>query len=499
MKIAVFALVALGISGLVAAASPDFSMAEHLLPAPSALSPEVQQYVKVPAGKVALVHVRVIDGTGSPALEDQTVLLDGSRITAVQHASINVPMGYTIIDASGLSVFPGIVGMHDHQFRTISPNMTATGSDRPRLSQEMIFSTPRLSLAAGVTTLRTTGSLEPNTDLNMKKAIDQGIYPGPHMDVTAAYLQGEAVPILTMHHLNGPEDARKLVDYWSDMGATSFKAHVAVGFSELKAAADAAHSRGRKIAGHVCAVTYPEAVAAGIDSIEHGFWYNTQFEPGKAPGQCLFEGGDKTLLAMAPGSDSARALIKLLIDNDVALTSTLAMLELAYSPNYRPRTEQQLAVMNPLMRHNYELALAERSAMTAEERAHNVAMWRRELALEKAFFDAGGLLMAGPDPTGWGDVIPGFGDQRSIEILVDGGFTPVQAIRVGTLNGAIYLGVADRIGSIAAGKNADLVLVRGDPSTNIEDIENVVTVFKDGVGYDPQKLLASVKGDYGQY
>jgi cytosine/adenosine deaminase-related metal-dependent hydrolase len=124
---------------------------------------------------------------------------------------------------------------------------------------------------------------------------------------------------------------------------------------------------------------------------------------------------------------------------------------------------------------------------------------RRDMDLQRAFVDAGGLLIAGPDPVGIADNIPGFGDQRQIELLVEAGFTPVQAIRIATLNGAIYLGRDDRIGSIAVGKNADLVVVKGDPATRITDIENIEIVFKDGAGYDPAKLLEAVKGHYGEY
>jgi imidazolonepropionase-like amidohydrolase len=119
--------------------------------------------------------------------------------------------------------------------------------------------------------------------------------------------------------------------------------------------------------------------------------------------------------------------------------------------------------------------------------------------LERAFVAAGGLLLAGSDPVGTGGLIPGFGDQREIELLVEAGFAPVQAIRIATLNGAIFLGRQDQIGSIAAGKNADLVVMKGDPATRIADIENVEIVFKDGVGYDTNKLLDSVKGHYGEY
>ncbi len=95
--------------------------------------------------------------------------------------------------------------------------------------------------------------------------------------------------------------------------------------------------------------------------------------------------------------------------------------------------------------------------------------------------------------------MPGFGDQREVELLVDAGFPPMQAIRIASYNGAQFLGLQDRIGSIAPGKDADLVVVAGDPGQAIADIEKVEIVFKDGVGYDPEALLASVRGRYGQY
>jgi imidazolonepropionase-like amidohydrolase len=125
--------------------------------------------------------------------------------------------------------------------------------------------------------------------------------------------------------------------------------------------------------------------------------------------------------------------------------------------------------------------------------------WRHDLALERAFAAAGGLLVSGPDPTGAGDVLPGFGDQRGIELLAEDGFSPAEAIRIATLNGAIYLGRQKEIGSVTTGKNADLVVIKGDPSKQISDIENVEIIFKDGIGYDSNKLLNSVSRRYGQY
>ena len=119
------------------------------------------------------------------------------------------------------------------------------------------------------------------------------------------------------------------------------------------------------------------------------------------------------------------------------------------------------------------------------------------MQLEKMFADAGGLLVVGTDPTGYGGVVAGYSNQRALELLVQGGFTPLDAVKIATLNGAKYLGRDAKIGTIAAGKQADLIVVRGDPSQRIEDVENVEIVFKRGVGYDSPKIFDSVKGQVG--
>jgi len=253
-----------------------------ILDPPAPLSAELQQYVRVPAGRIALTHVRVIDGTGAAPIEDSTVLIDGPKIAAVQPASAAVPAGYRAIDLSGASVIPGLVGMHNHMFYIARPNLDASGkAEEPLVVPQMTFSAPRLYLANGVTTMRTTGSVEPYADLNVKREIDTGHLIGPHMDVTGPYLEGGDSYFIQMHRLTGPEDARKTVAFWADQGATSFKAYMNITRAELKAAVDEAHRRGLKITGHLCAVTYPEAAALGIDDLEHGFFVNTQLDPGK--------------------------------------------------------------------------------------------------------------------------------------------------------------------------------------------------------------------------
>ena len=490
---------ALGAVALISAAPKKIDMPARILPPPAMPGKAAEPFVAVPKGKVALTHVRVIDGTGAAAQADRTVLIDGAKIVAVQAGGDAVPSGYRAIDLSGRTVLPGIVGMHDHQYYIARPNLQPNGrGDDPVMVPQMTFSSPRLYLGMGVTTLRTTGSVEPYTDLNMKRAIDTGTLPGPHMDVTGPYLEGAGSPFIQMHPLVDAAEAKRTVEYWADQGVTSFKAYMNITRAELRAAVNAAHARGIKVTGHLCSVTYPEAAALGIDNLEHGFFVNTQLDPGKQADVCSAGGGDPTLAAMTPGSAAGAALIKLLVDAHVAVTSTLPVFEDG-SPSYAILSQREVEMLTEEARTDYLYSFARVQRRSAAVKAEQATLWTNELAMERAFVAAGGLLLAGPDPTGDGHVLPGFGDVRAIELLVQAGFSPVEAIRIGTLNGAIYLGLDKQTGSIAAGKTADLVIVAGDPSVRIADLGNVETVFKDGIGYDSAKLLGSVRGRYGAY
>ena len=464
----------------------------------SELSKTVQQFVRVQGSRIVLAHVRVIDGTGAAAVEDQNVTIEGGKIAAIEKgADVAKADGLTVLDLRGYTVMPGIVGMHNHLFYIERPNLDANRhSDPPVLVPQMTFSAPRLYLAGGVTTMRTTGSVETYADLNLKRDIDAGKLPGPRIDVTGPYLEGATSRFIQMPHLTTPEQARQLVNYWADQGATSFKAYMNLTRAELKAAIDAVHARGLKITGHLCAVTYKEAAELGIDDLEHGFSVNTELDSGKKPDVCTESDGAETIARMDPNGPEAKDLIQTLVSHHVAVTSTLPVFESEAGPGRPPVRQSVLDAMTPQAREDFFLL---RQPRPAPPKIDLGTAWKHELAMERAFVAAGGLLLSGPDPTGRGDVLPGFGDQRGIELLVEAGFSPVDAIKIATLNGAIYMGRDKEIGSISAGKNADLVVIKGDPAKQISDVENVEIVFKDGVGYDSQKLLDSVRGKYGQY
>lgn len=474
------------------------SLASLFAQQPATLSPLVLKYVRVNSPKTILEHVRVIDGTGGAAIEDQNIVIENGKITAIRPGNdSSADAGTNSLNLRGYTVIPGIVGMHNHLFYVGRPNLDPSWKfEMPVAVPQMTFSAPRLYLAGGVTTMRTTGSVETYADLNLKRDIEAGQLPGPHLDVTGPYLEGPHSYFIQMHELSGPEEARDIVNYWAERGVTSYKAYMNITRAELKAAIDAAHKRGLKVTGHLCSVTYKEAAALGIDDLEHGFFVNTQLDPDKKPDECSSSAGDYTLEHMVPDGPEAKDLISSLVQHHVAVTSTLPVFEgdVAGRP---PLRQAVLDAMTPEARQDY-LYLRKRPADKPSK--HDGAMLlRRDMDLEREFVAAGGLLLAGPDPTGNGGVVPGYGDQREIELLVEAGFSPVEAIKIATLNGATYLGQQDRIGSIAKGKNADLVVIKGDPSTHIADIENVELVFKDGVGYDSQKLADSVKGRYGEY
>lgn len=461
--------------------------------------PEVRKYIVHDAPLLALSHVRVIDGTGAPARADRTVVVRGGRIEAELDAKAPVPHGARVLDLRGRTVIPGLVGMHNHLMYTASLHADEDGKLPPPgfFVTEIAFSAPRLYLAAGVTTMRTTGSIEPYTDLNIRRLIDAGTIPGPHLDVTGPYLEGKASNFPQMTALDASEQARRTVAFWASEGATSFKAYMNIPEAVLGAAIEEAHKHGAKLTGHLCSVDYRQAAALGIDDLEHGpVFTDSEFVPDRKKDVC--PSGAEIAASwekLEIDSPQVQALIRDLVARKVAITSTLPVFEAFVAT--RPmlsRKQQALMSAESLRSH---LGARAAAAASPERAAKLEAALKKEMAFEVAFVRAGGLLMAGPDPTGNGGVLPGFGDQRAIELLVEAGFTAEQAIQIGSANGARYLGKLDRIGTVEAGKNADLVVVNGDPGRRIQDIENVEIVFKDGVGYDPVKLNASVRGMVG--
>ena len=440
-----------------------------------------KQFVAISDPTIALTNLRVIDGTGQPLRRAQTIVIDNGRITEVgDGATVKAPAGARIVDFHGRTALPGLVMMHEHLFYTPDGNgLTSTPS-----------SFAPLYLAGGATTIRTAGSMVWRTDVALRSAIEAGEIAGPDIDLTSAYLDAPLLPFLRLN--SGEARGRSMAASWASRGATSLKAYEGLTRLELKGLIDEGHERGLKITGHLCATTFSEAADLDIDNIEHGIWTATDFVEDKVPDVCP---DTKTALSavLQANRSAIQRVIDKLVARGVAVTSTLAVFE-TFVTTREPAVPQALEVMAPTMRtrseqHRAELAASPHPAWSD--------LLRKEMEFERAFVRAGGLLVAGSDPTGHGGVIAGFSNHRQIQLLVEAGFSPVEAIQIATLIGARYLGRDDQIGSIERGKSADLVIVGGDPDDNIAAISAVEMVFKKGVGYDAVKLRESVRGMVG--
>jgi imidazolonepropionase-like amidohydrolase len=450
----------------------------------ASLSPAVQPFAAVTENVVALVGVRVIDGTGAPARENQTVILRDGRIEAVGPAAgTRAPAGARVLRLEGHTVMPGIIGLHDHMYYS-----SAAGGSMKIMPQ----SYPRLFLAAGVTTIRTTGSVDPYQELNLRRVINDGMLPGPDIVVTGPYLQGPSPGLLTMAPVASPEAARRLVRYWAEEGVTWFKAYTTISRAELGAAIDEAHRHGVKVTAHLCSVGFREAVALGIDNLEHGLLTNSEYAPNKQPDACPNVDDGALYGSLDINSAEVQSTIREMVQNGVSMTSTLAVMELS-SPDRVPLDPRVLEAVMPAVR---EALVSWKTSAGESPNAGQHAALRKAMEFERAFVAAGGLLGAGSDPCCL-TAIAGFADQRNFELLVEAGFTAEEAVQIMTSNGARILGMEERVGTIAAGRQADLIVLRGDLTENAADIRNVVYTFRRGLGYDAEKLRASVAGQVG--
>ena len=450
---------------------------------PDSLSEEVRKYVAVDTAVVVLTDVLLVDGTGGPPRPGQTVVIREGRIAEVgPSASVRAPAGARTLDLGGHTLIPGIVGMHDHLF------YTAAGGRAVQMS----YTGPRLYLGSGVTTIRTTGGRAPYAEINLKDRVDHGFTPGPRIHLTAPYLTG-AEGGGSMAVVSSPDAARRFVAYWASEGATWIKAYTDIRRGELAAAIKEAHKRGVKVTGHLCSVSFREAVALGIDNLEHGMLTASDFDPAKQPDVCPVEQVGE-LGQADPKGEMAREVIATLVKRGVPMTSTLAVYE-PFVANRPTRDDRTLRAMTPELRETYlklrqQIDSSGTGSVTVEGLLH-------AMAFEKAFVEAGGVLASGVDPTGIGGALAGYGDQRNYELFIEAGFTPAQAVKIMTANGAKILGVDKRLGTVERGKLADLVVLKGDLTADPSVIRNPTVVFKDGVGYDTAKLIASIEGRVG--
>ena len=465
---------------LCALTVPAFAQSGRCGDAGEALHPmraeAVARHVAYDAPQLALVGVTLIDGSGAAPLANQTVVFVDGRIAAIgEDGQVDVPAAACRLALPGRTVIPGIVGMHNHTHIPGVPLMS--------------HSAPRLYLAAGVTTIATAGSADAAGEIALASAIAAGSVPGPRIIPSAPYVTGPGG--------NGPmakpasaAEARRFVRHWAGRGAKRFKLYRHVQPGIAAAIIEEAHRHGLRVTGHLCSLGFGEAARLGIDGIEHGLLSATDFAPERAAGECV--SARSRIPALDLDGEDVRELIALLVREGVTLTATPAIIEthFAHRPQADPRT---LAVLSPALRQAYRA----RQAQLAEDPTSmfQPALLAKLFGFERRFVAAGGRLVAGPD-TGR-HVVPGFGDQRNFELLVEAGFGVAQTIRIMTANGADALGMGDELGMLRTGLRADAVVLAGDLARDPSAIRNTELVFRGGVGFDPASLLEEVQGQVG--
>ncbi|MBL4802365.1 MAG: amidohydrolase family protein [Emcibacter sp.] len=450
------------------------------------MSEEDRAHVIFSGYDILIENVQLIDGTGAAPRQNMSVLVRNGIIEKVQPSDEVLTQDYVQkIDGTGKTLLPGFVMVHEHMFYPA-----------PKLGElnAYPYSFSRLYLAGGSTTVRTAGSIAPYGDINLAKAIAAGKQPGPDIDVTGPYLEASPVIAIKQAELEGVESIARTVDYWAGAGVTSFKVYNNLSHAQLRTAINTAHSRGMKVTGHLCSITYADAAKLGIDNIEHSFAVAPDFVANKQADTCpdpreVFS----SLATLDPDGDELGTLIKLLIEKNVALTSTLPIFE-ASTPG-RPKTpDYALDLLIPELRQSYERIW---------QRIHNSALSSNYLSklmrMEKRFVEMGGTLLAGTDPTGYGGVIPGWSAVREVQLLIEAGFSISEAVKISTLNGARFLDKGRSIGSVEPGKRADLILIDGNPVHDPRQLVNIEYVFKEGIGFSAKSIFEAMKGKVGLY
>lgn len=433
---------------------------------------------------LALTNVTLVDGTGVATQGLKTLLISNGKIASILNDNEPVPESYKRIDLTGKTVTPGFVMLHEHLFY---PTGLGNYSD-------MVHSFPRLYLAGGTTSIRTAGTMAPYADLNLSKMIDEGKLLGPDIDVTAPYLNGPGLPILKVKALKGADDAERMVKYWQQEGANSYKLYMHIRQDEMKKVIELAHKHNQKVTGHLCSVTLQEAAEAGIDNLEHGFVSATDFVSNKEKDKCPPTAVVRqSLLDLPIDGPEINALINTLVKHNVTITSTLPVYE-TFTKGRPIAYPAALALMNNDTKQQY---LDTWSSIQAAENNAWIKLFKREMIWEKKFVEAGGHLVVGTDPTGYGGVVAGWSNIRAIELLLEAQFSIDHAIKIASLNGAEFLETANEIGSIEKGKIANIAIFDGDLKSNPETLRNIQWVMKQGVIYDSNALFNSMKGKVG--
>ncbi|MGG5487867.1 amidohydrolase family protein [Gaetbulibacter sp. PBL-D1] len=440
------------------------------------LSDSLKPYIKYNKDLLAFTNATIVDGTGKALKQNQTLIIKNGIFKEMGNdADIKIPHNATTINLKGKTIIPGIVGMHNHLHIPRFPDVGDVAA--------------KLYLASGVTTIQTCGAASPYNELELSKRIKDAKQVGPEIIPSAPFITGQGGnPNMII-----PRDTEHLKDtmkHWLDQGVKWFKVYRNTNPDDLKTIIEVAHNNQAKVRGHLCSITFEEATKLGIDAIEHGLNSTSDFRTNKDYGQC--NGGREYMDDLIIDSPEVKRLQQLMIDNKVFLTSTVSIYE-ASIPNRAFADKRTIKAMSPFLQDQYKERRASFDKQMNDSIRNN--RLKRIMQFEYQYYKMGGLLCAGVDAGR--HVLPGFGDQRNYELLIEAGFKTEEAIQIMTGNGAKALERQD-VGTIQVGKRADFVILNGNLEKDATLIKNVETVFKKGIGYNPESILETIEEQFGK-
>lgn len=440
------------------------------------LSDSLKPYIKYHEELLAFTNATIVDGTGKSIKQNQTLIIENGVFKKVGNdTDIKVPQNAKTINLKGKTIIPGIIGMHNHLHIPRFPDVGDVAA--------------KLYLAAGVTTIQTCGAASPYKELELSKNIESGNQIGPDIIPSAPFITGQGGnPNMIIPRSQG--HLKDTMQHWLDQRVKWFKVYRNTNPDDLKTIIEVAHKNGAKVRGHLCSITFEEASKLGIDAIEHGLNSTSDFRTKKDYGQC--NGGREYMDELIIDSPEVKRLQQLMIDKNVFLTSTLSIYE-ASVPNRAYADDRTIKAMSPFLRNQYN-----ETRIIFEREVKDVLRenrLKRIMQFEHQYYKMGGLLCAGVDAGR--HILPGFGDQRNYELLIEAGFKTEEAIQVMTGNGAKALGLQN-IGTIQVGKSADFIILNGNLDEDATVIKNVETVFKSGIGYDPESIYKTIEKQFGK-
>jgi len=395
---------------------------------------------------IAIVGATLIDGRGGPPINDSIVIVHAGRITEVgNRLSAKIPTNAEVIDARGLTLLPGLIDSHFH-----------IDGDDPL---------PALYLSHGVTSIRDPGQWTEAYDAARKapSPVPRLFLCGPHLDSPPPAYPADS------YIVRDPDETRLAVNRFVDDGASAIKVYFRLPLALMKIAIDTAHSRGVPVMGHLEIVDARDAINAGIDGIEHATSFGTALLPLRdaekyrqavlADNNARREGRYQVWNSIDLTTPQAKALFKLIVDRGVVVSPTLAVFE--RQPGDKETTDLHVHAFKQM---EAFVGLAKKAGAKVVVGSHSDVPHAKR----------------------------GWAYQREMELLVASGLTPMEAIVAGTMENARYFRIEDRLGSVAVGKLADLILVEGDPLKDISNMRRIKRVMLNGVW---EKAEADVVGD----